>query len=481
MAAKTPLAFLSYAHSDDSHENGKLLIFAERLSGEVRMQWGAEFPIFIDREDLKWGQEWKRRLDESLDGVTLLIPILTPGYFKSESCRNELRRFLKREEHLGRKDLILPVYYVRSPALEDEAKRAADELAQVLHERQYKNWRHLRHEPWTTPEVGRLFEQMALEVVEALERSGSPQPAVAPKAVVVSEATASQLATPSRAEPATDRKSAPSEPHTVVVDAMRRGNYTTISQAIRKEHAGTRILVRPGHYREGLVIKKVLDIVGEGNREDVVVEATGKDVVLFQAPMGRMANLTLRQAGGGELFAVDIAQGRLDLEDCDITSQSLAAIAIHGGAEPRVRRNRIHDGKASGVFVNENGAGLIEDNEIFGNAQSGVVVSEGGNPTVRRNRIHDGKQVGIHVYENGAGVIEDNDILSNTYSGVAVREGGNPVVRGNRIRGNREGIRVHKGGRGTFENNVLEENKDGAWDIAEDCVADVKRSGNLES
>jgi hypothetical protein len=251
MAAKTPLAFLSYAHSDDAHENGKLLTFGERLGGEVQLQWGAKFPIFIDRKDLKWGQEWKARIEESLDGATFLIPILTPGYFKSEWCRKELRRFLERETRLKRNDLILPIYYVRCPVLEDEAKRAADDLAQVLYERQYKNWRHLRHEPWTTPEVGRLFEQMALEVVEALERSGGGQP-VAPKAVVMSEATMSQGATPSRAEPATDKKSAPSEPHTVVVDAMHRGNYTTISEAIQKEDAGRRILVRPGHYREGL-------------------------------------------------------------------------------------------------------------------------------------------------------------------------------------------------------------------------------------
>lgn len=399
----------------------------------MRLQWGAEFPIFIDRKDLKWGQQWKARIEESLDGVTFLIPILTPGYFKSEWCRKELRRFLKRETDLKRSDLILPVYYVRCPVLEDEEKRAADDLAQVLHERQYKNWRHLRHEPWTTPEVGRLFEQMALEVVEALERSGSPQP-IAPK-TVVSEATMSQGATPSRAEPATDRKPAPSEPHTVIVDAMSRGNYTTISEAIQKEDAGTRILVRPGNYREGLVVDKPLEIVGDGNPEDVIVEAKGCNVVQFQGSMGRVANLTLRQAGEGNWFGVDISQGRLDLEDCDITSRSLAAVAIHGGAEARVRRNRIHDGAQGGVFV----------------------------------------------YENGAGLTEDNEILSNGYSGIEVREGGDPTVRGNRIRGNREGIRVHAGGRGTFENNVLGENKRGASDIAPDCEANVKRSGNLES
>ena len=34
-----------------------------------------------------------------------------------------------------------------------------------------------------------------------------------------------------------------------------------------------------------------------------------------------------------------------DLEGCDITSQSIKCVGIHGGADPRLLRNRIHDGK----------------------------------------------------------------------------------------------------------------------------------------
>lgn len=474
MAAKTPLAFLSYAHFDDAYENGKLRTFAERLSGEVRLQWGAEFPIFIDRNGLKWGQEWKSRIDQSLDGATFLIPIVTPGYFKSDWCRKEFFRFRVREKKLQRADLILPVYYVRSAVLEEETKRAYDEIATVLAERQYQDWRSLRHEPWTTPEVGRRFEQMALQIIEALERDAARP--IKTEAVGFA-AGAAETGAKSAAAPLTE-ESQPSEPPTLIVDVLGRGNYTTISEAIRNAQPGTRILVRPGHYREGLVIRKPLEIVGEGNRDDVVVEAAEKDAVLFTASIGRVANLTLRQSGGGVSYGVDIAQGRLDLEDCDITSQSFAVVGIHGAAEPRVRRNRIHDGKHSGIFVYENGAGLIEDNDIFGNAFSGVEIKTGANPTMRHNRIHDGKANGVFVYENGAGLIEDNDITSNAYSGIEVSEGGNPTVCGNRISGNREGIRLYEAGLGTFERNVLKENQQRDWDIARDCLPKVTHSGN---
>ncbi|MEM6448209.1 MAG: right-handed parallel beta-helix repeat-containing protein, partial [Cyanobacteria bacterium P01_D01_bin.123] len=165
------------------------------------------------------------------------------------------------------------------------------------------------------------------------------------------------------------------------------GDYVTLTDALKAAVPGTRILVRPGLYREGITIDKPVEILGDGEPGDVTIEAFGKDTILFQANMGRIANLTLRQSGGGKWFCVDITQGRLDLEDCDITSQSLACVSICNGADPRLRRNRIHDGKQYGVYVHENGQGTLEDNDIFANAYTGVEIKTGGNPTLRNNCI----------------------------------------------------------------------------------------------
>ena len=74
-------------------------------------------------------------------------------------------------------------------------------------------------------------------------------------------------------------------------------------------------------------------MIGDGDLGEVVIEGKGRDVALFQASMGRIANLSLRQGGGkGMWLGVDIAQGRLHLEGCDITSQSIASVGIHGAA-----------------------------------------------------------------------------------------------------------------------------------------------------
>jgi F-box protein 11 len=492
---RSPMAFMSYARFDDDYEDGKLTKFRERLSSEVRLQSGQDFPIFQDHADIKAGQDWKQRIDESLDGAKFLISIITPSFFNSDFCRYELQRFFEREQRLGRNDLIFPIYYVNCPFLHDETRLAKDELAKKLMTRQFTDWRELRHEPFTSPQVGRMLEKLAIQIRDAIDRAPSPRTATRQKPLsertggaekaartderssTASENVKSETATAKSVSPPAIQTSIP----TLVVDQLHRGDYTTITEAVKAARPGTRIIVRPGLYEEGLVIDKPLEIIGDGEVGEVVIRAVDKNVVLFKTNMGRISNLKLRQEGGGKWFGVDITQGRLELDGCDISSQSSACVAIHGGADPRLRRNRIHDGKESGVYVYENGQGLLEDNDIFGNAFSSVEIRSGGNPTLRGNRIHDGKQSGVLVLENGQGLLEDNDIFGNAFTGVEIRVGGNPTLRKNRINRNAwQAVYIHEKGHGMIEDNDLRDNAKGAWFISADNEGNVKRARNLE-
>jgi parallel beta-helix repeat protein len=478
-----PAAFLSYVRLEDQHEEGRITQLKQRLEGEVRVHTGwREFRIFQDRTDIHWGEEWQARLDEAIEAVTFFIPILTPLYFRSDACRNELEQFLAREKALGRGDLVLPIYYVDAPVLNDPARRGRDPLAATLAARQYADWRELRFEPLTDPRPARALAGMAVQIRDALEKShgtASPRPE---HRIPRSHPTAPSGAFPERIFDQVGEPRGPSakvEPPTHVVDAWHRGDFTTISAAIKAAKPGDRILVRPGLYQEGLIIEKPLEIIGDGPIEEIVVQAVGESALLFRATMGRVAHLTLRQMGE-KWYGVDIGQGRLELEGCEIGSQSLACIAIHSGADPRLRRNRIHGG-GIGVFVWGSGQGTLEDNEVFGNDCWGVGIIEGGNPVLRRNLIHGGKVAGVHVYRKGQGTLEDNEISANSSFGVVVTEQGNPTLLRNTITTNGcKAVGIREGGRGTFQNNDLRGNVLGAWDIAPDCLPHVTRKDNLE-
>jgi F-box protein 11 len=166
---------MSYTHLDDEHNWQRLTAFREHLCAEVRTQTGEEFFIFQDRKDIAWGQNWRERIDRAISEVTFLIPIITPSFFKSEACRDELKKFLMREREFGRYDLILPLYYVDTPLLNDLSKRVNDEIAQVVAAHQYADWRQLRFEPFTSPIVGKALEKLAIQIRNALERTASTE------------------------------------------------------------------------------------------------------------------------------------------------------------------------------------------------------------------------------------------------------------------------------------------------------------------
>jgi F-box protein 11 len=258
--------------------------------------------------------------------------------------------------------------------------------------------------------------------------------------------------------------------NTLVVDPLGNSTFHTISDAIKHAEPGTRILVRPGLYREALLIDKHMEIIGDGNREDTVVEGVGYYAVRFTAPEGRVSNLTLRCTG--KLYgAVSIAKGTLVLENCDIAFSRIG-IVVEARAKAHIRVNRIYN-SAIGILVSDKSEGRIEENEIFRN-DCGIDLRAGTTSNVRRNRIHDNVGQGILIRDDATGALDENDIVSNGKSGVDVR-GGLVTARGNRILRNRVGVMVHKGGGGEFVSNELNLNSESAWDIEKECETNVNR------
>ena len=133
-------------------------------------------------------------------------------------------------------------------------------MATVLASRQFADWRELRFEPFTSPLVRKAIAQLASRM-----RDTFWQPPAAPAAP--GQARPRRLSHSRAAEQAggTGQVTAKTEPPTHVVDAFPgRGDFTTVSAAIKAAKPGDRILVRPGLYEEGLVVDKPLEILGDG-------------------------------------------------------------------------------------------------------------------------------------------------------------------------------------------------------------------------
>lgn len=159
--------FWSYAHADDDAEAGRIADLARAVAQEYALQVGEDLSLFLDRDSLKWGNDWEDRVDEALARGFFFIPVLTPRYFRSEQCRREMQVFIQRAQILNLTSLILPIRYIDFPALRDPD--SSDELIKAVRRIQWEDWHALRLEDAASSSHRRGVAKMAGSLVLAIE------------------------------------------------------------------------------------------------------------------------------------------------------------------------------------------------------------------------------------------------------------------------------------------------------------------------
>lgn len=293
-------------------------------------------------------------------------------------------------------------------------------------------------------------------------------------------------------------------PRRLVVSADGSAMYRTIGDALLVAVNGDEILVRPGEYRESLVIDKSVTIRGDGPRDRIVVrpltehepcvliergephllaltiESTETDAYgdregdwlpPFDAPSSepgefnddeddRALLLALAQLeshefeggdddwladliGPGALAQLRIVAGSPTVDGVDIRGAGGLAISGHGTLAI-IRNCRISD-SGWGIHVSEGAAPRIVQNEVWGNAEAAIRVEGAGtDPLVRGNRLHDGRKVGIDIDGGARPHVEDNEVQGMIDDGIRVSGAGtDPVILFNRVHdGQGSGITV---------------------------------------
>jgi parallel beta-helix repeat protein len=270
-----------------------------------------------------------------------------------------------------------------------------------------------------------------------------------------------------------------SEPfiNSLIVAANGGGNFKSISEAIKNSAPNSRLLVREGLYNESIVLDKSVEIIGDGAAEKIIIRSQNMSAVMMRTDKARISGLTMQGGGarsGKAFFAVEIPGGELILENCDITSDTLSGIAIHGAnANPLIKNCRIHDCADSGFYIFDNARARIENCDVYRNTNVNAAITQGAVPAIKNCRFYEGKNGGIVVWGNGAaGTIEDCWIYGHQLANVGVREYANPTFRRCDIYGGQDtGVFVHQNGYGVFEE----------CDIYRNAKAEVGISQNANS
>ena len=72
-------AFLSYTRIEDEYFDGNITALRKLLELGVRVVTGDQtFEIFQDVDGIQLGQQWEKRITDTISSAKFLIPILTP-------------------------------------------------------------------------------------------------------------------------------------------------------------------------------------------------------------------------------------------------------------------------------------------------------------------------------------------------------------------------------------------------------------------
>ncbi len=125
--------FLSYVQSDDRFLGGRIVQFAEDLAEAYESICGQSIDIFVDRNNINWGQNWEKRLNDEIDQTAFLLAAVSPRYLVSKACIDEFTQFRALIPDGGR--VILPLSAIEV----DQGEVTANPVYTQLREIQFVN------------------------------------------------------------------------------------------------------------------------------------------------------------------------------------------------------------------------------------------------------------------------------------------------------------------------------------------------------
>lgn len=160
-------AFLSYSHADDD-EFGIVEPLVNKLKAFVRAKIGRSLEIFVDRESIGWGTDWRDSISSSVENATIFIPLLSANYLDSEACREEFLAFHSKAEVLGVTELLLPILIFKSALFGPDSP---DEVAQIAETRQYKCVEEPMLAGFQSPEWLQCTKDLSESLLDALAKA----------------------------------------------------------------------------------------------------------------------------------------------------------------------------------------------------------------------------------------------------------------------------------------------------------------------
>jgi hypothetical protein len=169
-------------------------------------------------------------------------------------------------------------------------------------------------------------------------------------------------------------------------------------------------MVKPGEYRENLIIERQLHLIGDGPMDDIKIIGDGvSPVIVSQSPLLNLRNLTLVNSSG-TVPTIECASGICDVKYCTINGGYFGVTGL-SGARVSVDNSSITGAIGGGIYGFECMGVTVADTLIEKCSGSGLVAEECMEVFVERVTIMDVTPHGIICTGDGAFEVKDTEII----------------------------------------------------------------------
>ncbi|MGV9270478.1 right-handed parallel beta-helix repeat-containing protein [Kitasatospora sp. NPDC003701] len=183
----------------------------------------------------------------------------------------------------------------------------------------------------------------------------------------------------------------------------RAGEYDTLAEALAAAEPGDTVSVRPGTFRENLVLDKPV----------TVVPAQGPGTVRIDPPSGVPLTVTAAatvrdlviEGSDSSLPAVLITgpEATPALSGCRVETRSATGVEVTAGARPTLRGCVVANPTGLGLRLRGEGtAAAFEDCEVAAAGQAGLAVLGGATAALERCRVHHATGAGVLLTDPGS-------------------------------------------------------------------------------
>ncbi|MBM7773680.1 SpoVK/Ycf46/Vps4 family AAA+-type ATPase/nitrous oxidase accessory protein NosD [Actinokineospora baliensis] len=211
------------------------------------------------------------------------------------------------------------------------------------------------------------------------------------------------------------------------VSATDADCFRTVNDAIAAAADGDVIAVRPGIYRESVVIERDITLSGAGSAGEVRIETVGAPALHLTAERATVSGIVLAHSDGEA--AVDLTAGSLRMDECVVTADSAVAVAVRGGAELHARDCTVSNPGGAGLLVFDGGGAEVRTTTFTGIATTAVVARTGGAPRLTECDIADSGGAFLAA-DNAGGTVKKCRIERINGPGIVVEENSTLVVSG---------------------------------------------------